>query len=94
MNRWKTSKLVGVGLVAVALGGLGVRAASAESQPRMESALRHLKEAREALRSASADKGGHREQALDFTARAIRQVEEGIAFDNRRHDRRERHDRH
>ena len=94
MNRWKTSRLLGVAVVTVALAGLGLRAASAEPQPRMESALRHLKEAREELRSAGADKGGHREQALDFVARAIRQVEEGIAFDNRRDDRRERHDRH
>jgi len=60
----------------------------------MESALRHLKEAREELRSANRDKGGHREQALDFVARAIRQVEEGIAFDNRRDDRHERRERH
>jgi hypothetical protein len=87
MNRWQTSKFVGIGLVTVALGGLGLRAASAEPRPSMESALRHLKEAREELRGASADKGGHREQALDFTVRAIRQLEEGIEFDHRHRER-------
>jgi hypothetical protein len=90
MNGWKTSKLAGIALVTVALGGLGLRVASAEPQRRMESALRHLQEAREELREASADKGGHREQALEFTVKAIRQVEEGIEFDNRHREPRER----
>ena len=94
MNRRNIAAFVGVGLLAVVLGGLGVGVASAEPQPRMESALRHLKEAREELRTASADKGGHREQALDFTVRAIRQVEEGIEFAHHRDGHDERHDRH
>jgi hypothetical protein len=91
INHWKVSTLALVGLFTVVVGVGQLRPASAEPQPRMESALRHLREAREELQSASADKGGHREHALDFTTRAIRQVEEGIAFDNRRDDsRRER----
>jgi hypothetical protein len=94
MNRWQTSKFVGVALLAVVLGGLGVGVASAEPQRRMEAALRHLREAREELREASADKGGHREQALDFVTRAIRQVEEGIEFADRRERHEERRERH
>ena len=90
MNAWKVSKVAGVALVTVALGGLGLRAASAEPQPRMESALRHLNEAREELRLAHGEAGGHREQALDFTVRAIRQVEQAIDLESRHRERRER----
>jgi hypothetical protein len=94
MNRWQTSRFVGVALLVVVLGGLGLGVASAEPQRRMEAALRHLKEAREELREADGEKGGHREQALDFTVRAIRQVEEGIEFANRRERHEERRERH
>lgn len=91
MKAWNVSKIAGVALVTVALGGLGLRAASAEPPPRMESALRHLNEAREELRLARGEAGGHREQALDFTVRAIRQVEQAIDLeDNRHRERRER----
>ena len=90
MNGWKVSKLAGVALVGVTLGGLGLRAASAEPAPRMESALRHLNEAREELRMAHSAAGEHREQALDFTVRAIRQVEQAIDLVNRHRERRER----
>jgi hypothetical protein len=86
MNHWKISTLGLVGVLTVVVGGGQLRLASAD-QPRMESALRHLREAREELNGAGADKGGHRERALDFTTRAIRQVEEGIGSTNR-HDRR------
>lgn len=93
MNRWKASKLTGVALVTLALGGLGLRAASAEPPPRMESALRHLNEAREELRLARGDADGHREQALDFTVRAIRQVEQAIDLESRHREHRERRER-
>ena len=85
MNHWKVSTLALVGLLGVAVYGGGVRVASAEPQPRMEAALRHLNEAREELKSAVEDKGGHRAKAIDMTERAIKQVEEGIAFANK-HD--------
>lgn len=91
MNHWKISTLALVGLLTVVVGAGQLQPASAERQPRMQAALRHLREAREELQGASADKGGHRERALDFTTRAIRQVEEGIAFDDRRDD--HRHER-
>jgi hypothetical protein len=92
MIGWNMSKLAGIALVTVALGGLGLRAASAEPERRLESALRHLNEAREELRRAHGEAGGHREQALDFTVRAIRQVEQAIDLDRPR-ERRERRER-
>lgn len=64
---------------AVAAGLLAGRAVA--DQPHMQAALDHLREAREQLEKASPDKGGHRAKALDFTRRAIVQVEEGIRFD-------------
>ncbi|MBZ5720770.1 MAG: hypothetical protein LAO03_10360 [Acidobacteriia bacterium] len=53
-----------------------------ENQPEMVSALEHLREAKRALESASRDKGGHRAKAIALINDAIRQVEEGIQYDN------------
>jgi len=93
MNRWNMAKLAGAGLIALTLSGLEPRVASAEPERRLETALRFLQNAREELRDVRGDKGGHREQALDFTVRAIRQVEEAI--NSERRDRRDDHrDRH
>jgi hypothetical protein len=60
---------------------LGV--AFAEPQPLMRDALSELREAATRLEQADHDKGGHREKALELTRSAIREVEEGIRFDNR-----------
>jgi hypothetical protein len=92
MNRWNTAKLAGAGLLALTLSGLELPVASAQPERRMETALRLLQDAREELRGIRDDRGGHREQALDFTVRAIRQVEEAIDL-ARHHDDRDRHDR-
>jgi hypothetical protein len=83
MNVWKLSTLVLVVLLGVTLGRPWVSVALAESQPHMEAALRHLKEAKEELTTAEADKGGHRAKALNLTDQAIKQVEEGVAFANK-----------
>ena len=90
MKRRNTAKLIGAGLLALALSGLGLRELSAEPDRRLQSALRHLQDAREELRSVRHDRTGHSEQALDFTVRAMRQVEEAIRLD-RPHEHRERH---
>jgi hypothetical protein len=50
-------------------------------QPRMHAALEHLRTARAELQAAASGKGGHRERALDLTAQAIAEVEQGIAYD-------------
>jgi len=73
------------GLVSVAMV-LGAASAvfAGEYQPAMEAALKNLKEARMALENATADKGGHRVKAIKKINEAIREVEKGIAYDNRR----------
>ncbi len=57
--------------------------AFADPQPKMKEALEHLRNAKAALQSATADKGGHRVKAIEKVNEAIEQVEKGIAFDNK-----------
>ena len=52
-------------------------------QPFMQAALDNLREAQNYLKNATADKGGHRKRAMDFTAGAITAVNKGIAYDRR-----------
>ncbi|MGH9932825.1 MAG: hypothetical protein ACREA9_26785 [Pyrinomonadaceae bacterium] len=66
---------------------------SAVDQPRMQAANVDLQNAHNSLRKASADKGGHRERAMDLVAQAITAVNNGIEYDRthftpgrRRHD--------
>jgi hypothetical protein len=68
--------------VAFVLGGLSQRA-FAERQPRMEDALRHLREAAASLKAATADKGGHRVKAITLVEEAIAEVDKGIRFDDK-----------
>ena len=67
--------------VAIGTGFLAGRVSA--DQPHMQSALEHLREAKHSLERAEADKGGHRQKALDLTNDAIVQVEKGINFDRR-----------
>jgi hypothetical protein len=62
-------------------------------QPRMRAARGDLDNAMQSLRRASADKGGHRERAMDLVSKAITAVNNGIEYDRthftpgrRRHD--------
>ena len=66
-------------IILVVISTLGLNSARAD-QPRMENALRHLREAREALVRAVANKGGHRERAIVHVDRAIAEVQAGIAY--------------
>lgn len=50
-------------------------------QPFMQAALNDLKEAQNHLKNATADKGGNRQRAMDFTAGAINAVNKGIEYD-------------
>ena len=50
-------------------------------QPRMKAARNDLEKAMQSLRKASANKGGHRERAMDLVSRAITAVDRGIEFD-------------
>ena len=67
-----------IALAAAALSML-VAVAGAE-QPNMRDALQELRKARQSLEKAAADKGGHRERAIDFVDKAIAAVQDGIAF--------------
>jgi hypothetical protein len=80
MNIWKLSTLALAVTLGVIVGRPGVQSAAAEEQPHMDLALRHLKNAKEELNAAVADKGGHRAKALSLTDQAIKQVEDGIKF--------------
>jgi hypothetical protein len=79
---WKISTVVLAAALTFVVGSGLVRDASADPQPRMKSALEHLEGAREALKNADDDKGGHRVKALELTAKAIEETKAGIAFDN------------
>jgi len=46
----------------------------------MQSALDHLSAARQELRAANSDKGGHRGRAIELIDEAIAEVERGIEF--------------
>lgn len=50
-------------------------------QPRMQEAKASLENALKYLKKATADKGGHREQAMDLTSQAISSVNRGIEYD-------------
>jgi hypothetical protein len=50
------------------------------AQSRMVTARDQLRAARTELQAATADKGGHRERAIELVNRAIGQVDEGIEF--------------
>ena len=62
---------------------LPTRARAAADQPHMKAALDALRLAKRELEAASADKGGHREKAIEHVNQAINQVERGIEFDRR-----------
>ena len=54
-------------------------------QPHMVGARDHLNAALNELQIAEADKGGHRELAIDRTPEAIDQANQGIAFFEGKH---------
>ncbi len=54
-------------------------------QPFMVAARTDCNKALGFLRRATADKGGHRQNAMNFTSRAIAEINAGIAYD-RNHD--------
>jgi hypothetical protein len=70
-------RLIGVG-IGIALSALLAGAVAWADQPYMREALNHPRQARSALESAAANKGGHRESAIELIDRAIAQVEQGM----------------
>ncbi len=69
--------LLGV-ILSVSLLTLPARAVD---QPRMQAAKSDLENALKYLRKASADKGGHRERAIDLASQAVNAVNNGIDYD-------------
>jgi hypothetical protein len=83
-NLWKISTLTLAGALALVVGNGAIHAASADPQPRMVSALEHLKQAREDLIKATVNKGGHRAKAIDHVNQAIEETKLGIQLTNKR----------
>jgi len=67
-------------------------AAAVEDQPHMQAALESLKQAREHLQKAEADKGGHRAAAIKATDEAIKHTEMGVKFADNHKDKDHDHD--
>ena len=67
--------------VACLIAGTAIGASIAyANQPHMVSALEILGSARAELVRATANKGGHRERAIEAVDRAIYETRQGIAF--------------
>lgn len=79
-NGWKFSTFVLAGALSVMAIGQFMPEAGAE-QPHMKAALELLEKAQNQLEKATADKGGHRQKAMDHVKAAMAEVKQGIAFD-------------
>ncbi len=73
-------KLVAVFVLVIGISILSMNI-SAMDQPFMEAAKNDLEDAMKSLKKADADKGGHREKAIDLVSRAIDAVKDGIKYD-------------
>ena len=80
---FRTFRLWVVCAAAALVIGFAAGTAFADRQPHMQAALRALRNARQQLDVAEADKGGHRVKAIQLVNDAIREVEAGVRFDNR-----------
>jgi hypothetical protein len=83
-NPWKVISFALAAVLAAAIGNNAINQADADPQPAMKSALNNLEQAQNNLKNATADKGGHRVNALGHVSKAIDEVKKGIAFDNKR----------
>ena len=70
-------------LAVVMLLGIVAIAGAVPDQPNMQAARGNLIAARNKLQRATADKGGHRANAIGLVNSAINEVNAGIAFDRR-----------
>jgi hypothetical protein len=60
--------------------GSDAKVQAEEPQPHMQAALHHLQKAREELRAAEHDKGGHRANAARLVEQAITEVDAGMHY--------------
>jgi len=77
----KLNRLVIALLIVTAIASGFIAGHAAADQPHMQSALEHLRLAKDELIKADRDKGGHRERALRLTNDAIAETERGIGYD-------------
>jgi hypothetical protein len=70
-------------LAVVVLLGIVAIAGAMPDQPNMQAARGNLMTARNELQKATADKAGHRANAIRLVGNAIAEVNAGIAFDRR-----------
>ncbi|HLJ62952.1 MAG TPA: hypothetical protein VKT70_02520 [Stellaceae bacterium] len=77
----RTAALTLASFTAAAL--TATMAEAEEHHPRIEAAIRSLREAREDLEHAAHDFGGHRREAIEAIDRAIIELEEARKFDRR-----------
>jgi hypothetical protein len=75
--RWK---MWGMGVACTIMGAVIGGGAAMAYQGHMEAALGDLQAAQEQLSVAKADKGGHRENAINLISQAIGEVKAGIAY--------------
>jgi Tfp pilus assembly protein PilE len=73
----RSSVLVLTVIAALTLAAFPVSA----DQPRMQAAKGDLENALKFLRQATADKGGHREKAIELAGKALTAVNNGIEYD-------------
>ena len=65
--------------------GHAQNAAMGREEPHMNAALGHLQEAKAELEKAAANKGGHRDKAIQLVDEAIQQVRAGEAYYEQHH---------
>ena len=78
MNR-RSILFPGVFILLLIVGYLA-GCATAGGQPHMQNALDNLNTARSELQAAEANKGGHRERAVNLISSAIDEVQRGIDY--------------
>jgi len=77
-----TKKLFAALLLTAAIASGFFAGRASARQDHMVRARNHLRQAREQLNEAVADKGGHREKAIGLVNDAIAEVDAGIAYAN------------
>ena len=72
-----------LGFTRTAPAAPNAAASPAEPHPHIRAALHELREARNELKTAAHDFGGHRDEALEATDNAIRQLEVCLKYDKK-----------
>jgi hypothetical protein len=83
--RRKIAYFVLMSAVALSVSVLTLSTSADSDQPFMQAARNDCNRAMGFFRRATADKGGHKQNAMNMTRQAISEINEGIAYD-RHHD--------